>query len=61
MSDFNPMLDTLARQQIQERVATHRRETLPGPRRPHGRHAWPAGCTPSPSVSTPEHRSIRRP
>jgi len=40
MSDFNPMLDTLARQQIQERVATHRRETLPGPRRPHGRHAW---------------------
>ena len=40
MSDFSPMLDTLAHQQIQERVATHRLPTLPGPRRPRGRHAW---------------------
>lgn len=40
MSDFSTMLDTLAHQQIQERVARSREPRIPGPRRPRGRHAF---------------------
>lgn len=32
-------LDTLASQQIRERVARNRQPRVPGPRRPRGRHA----------------------
>jgi hypothetical protein len=39
VSDFSFLTDQLARQQIAERVATAERSRLPGPRRPHGRHA----------------------
>ncbi len=39
MSDFSVMLDALATQQIQERVARNRQAFRPGPRRPRGRHA----------------------
>lgn len=39
MSDLNAQLDTLARQQIQERIARSREPRIPGPRRPRGRHA----------------------
>lgn len=39
MSDFASMLDSVATQQIQERVARNRGPRLPGTRRPRGRHA----------------------
>ena len=39
MSEFSPMIDTLAHQQISERVARNRQPRIPGPRRPRGRHA----------------------
>ena len=39
MSEFSPMIDTLAHQQISERVARTRESRVPGPRRPRGRHA----------------------
>ncbi len=39
MSDFSAQLDTLADQQIRERVARNQQPHLPGPRRPRGRHA----------------------
>ena len=39
MSDFSVQLDTLAKQQISERVARTREARVPGPRRPRGRHA----------------------
>lgn len=38
MSDFSSMLDTLATQQIAERVAQNRQPHLPSARRPRGRH-----------------------
>jgi hypothetical protein len=39
MSDFASMLDSVASQQIQERVARNQAPRLPGTRRPRGRHA----------------------
>ena len=39
MSELSPMIDTLAHQQIRERVARNRQPRIPGPRRPRGRHA----------------------
>lgn len=39
MLDTHTQLDTLAAQQIRERVARNREPRLPGPRRPRGRHA----------------------
>jgi hypothetical protein len=39
MSDFTSMLDSVASQQIQERVARNQAPRLPGTRRPRGRHA----------------------
>lgn len=40
MSDFSPMLDSLAQQQIRERVAAGSRPRLPARRRRRGRQAW---------------------
>lgn len=39
MSEFSPMIDSLAQHQIRERVARNRQPRIPGPRRPRGRHA----------------------
>jgi hypothetical protein len=39
MSDLSFLTHELARQQIAERVLTASRSRVPGPRRPHGRHA----------------------
>jgi hypothetical protein len=38
MSDFSALLDRVAAQQIDERVARNRGHKIPGPRRPRGRH-----------------------
>ena len=39
MSEFSAILDRVAAQQIDERVARARGPRLPSPRRPRGRHA----------------------
>jgi hypothetical protein len=39
MSEFSAMFDTLAHQQIEERVARNRQPRPPEARRPRGRHA----------------------
>jgi len=42
MSDFSSLSDQLAAHKIRERVSTTQRSRIPGPRRPHGRHALAA-------------------
>jgi hypothetical protein len=40
MTDFGRLTEDLARQQIADRIAEAERRRTPGPRRPHGRHAF---------------------
>ena len=42
MPDLSNLADRLATQQIAERVATAQQPRVPGPRKPHGRHALAA-------------------